>query len=54
MKLQRQVAYKYKDKIHYKYVIIVPQNLVNNLGWEAGQELKLEIRDTKLVIALKK
>ena len=39
MKLQRQVAYKYKDKTHYKYVLIIPQEAVSELGWVTGQEL---------------
>jgi len=50
MKLQKQVAYKYKDKTHYKYVIIVPQNLINNLGWQEGQELESKIDGLKLIL----
>ena len=54
MKLQRQVAYKYKDKTHYKYVIILPQNLINDLGWQEGQELESKIDGTNLILEPRK
>lgn len=50
MKLQKQVAYKYKEKTHYKYVVLVPQDIVYDLGWEAGQELLPKIDGRKLVL----
>jgi bifunctional DNA-binding transcriptional regulator/antitoxin component of YhaV-PrlF toxin-antitoxin module len=54
MKLQRQVAYKYKDKTHHKYVIILPENTVAELGWKEGQELITKIDGTQLIIDLEK
>ena len=50
MKLQKQVAYKYKDKTHYKYVVIIPETAINELGWNEGQELKLSINNSALKI----
>jgi bifunctional DNA-binding transcriptional regulator/antitoxin component of YhaV-PrlF toxin-antitoxin module len=50
MKLQKQAAYKYKDKTHHKYVIIIPENIVNELGWKEGQELNIKIEGKKLVM----
>lgn len=50
MKLQKQVAYKYKDKTHYKFVLIVPQDVITELGWNAGQELDLKVDGKKLII----
>lgn len=50
MKLQRQVAYKYKDKTHYKYVVVIPQDVIADLGWEAGQELEIDIEGPRLII----
>lgn len=50
MKLQKQLAYKYKDKTHYKYVVVIPQDVIIKLGWEAGQDLVLEIDGSKLII----
>jgi len=50
MKLQKHVAYKYKDKTHYKYVIVIPENAISKLGWREGFELKYEVDGSKLVI----
>jgi bifunctional DNA-binding transcriptional regulator/antitoxin component of YhaV-PrlF toxin-antitoxin module len=50
MKLQRQVAYKYKDKTHHKYVIILPENIVVELGWKEGQALTMEVNGSRLII----
>ena len=50
MKLQRQVAYKYKDKTHYKYVVIIPENLISELGWSEGQELIMSVNNSVLKI----
>ena len=51
-KLQKQLAYKYKEKKHYKHVIVVPDEAITELGWKGGQELDLAIKDGKLTIAL--
>ena len=40
MKLQRQIAYKYKGKIRYKHVIVIPNETIEKLGWKAGEELE--------------
>lgn len=49
-KLQKQQPYKYKDKRHFKHVIVVPEEAVNELGWEGGQELELSTKDGRLII----
>ena len=54
MKLQKQVAYKYKDKTHHKYVIILPENIVNELGWKEGQGLNLKVEGSRLIVDLEK
>jgi len=53
-KLQKQLAYKYKDKQVYKHVIIIPEELVSELGWKGGQELELCTKDGRLVIETRK
>jgi bifunctional DNA-binding transcriptional regulator/antitoxin component of YhaV-PrlF toxin-antitoxin module len=53
-KLQKQLAYQYKEKRQYKHVIVIPEEAVNELGWKGGQELELCIKDSKLVIEPKK
>ena len=54
MKLQKQVAYKYKGKPHHKYVIIIPEEIVTNLGWKEGQALVTEVDGSKLIVGLEK
>ena len=54
MKLQKQIAYKYKDKTHYKYVIILPENTISELGWNEGQELITKIEGNRLIVNLEK
>lgn len=52
-KLQKQLAYKYKNKQHFKHVIVIPEEALNELGWKGGQELDLAVRDGKLVVELR-
>jgi bifunctional DNA-binding transcriptional regulator/antitoxin component of YhaV-PrlF toxin-antitoxin module len=52
-KLQKQLAYKYKEKKHYKHVIVVPDDAITELGWKGGQKLELTVSDGKLIIELK-
>jgi antitoxin component of MazEF toxin-antitoxin module len=51
-KLQKQVAYKYKDKQHFKHVIVIPDEAITELGWSGGQDLELTIKDNKLIVEL--
>ena len=50
MKLQRQVAYKYKGKTQFKHVIIIPNGTVEKLGWKVGEELENSIDGKTLTI----
>lgn len=52
-KLQKQLAYRYKEKKVYKHVIVVPDEAITELGWQGGQELELTIREGQLVLAIK-
>jgi antitoxin component of MazEF toxin-antitoxin module len=52
-KLQKQLAYKYKEKKHYKHVIVIPDEAINELSWKGGQELEITIKNHQLVIAIK-
>jgi hypothetical protein len=49
-KLQKQLAYKYKEKKHFKHVIVVPDEAINELGWKGGQQLELNIKNRQLII----
>ena len=50
MKLQKVHAYTYRDKSHFKYIITLPENLINQLKWESGSELEAEKQDDKIQI----
>jgi len=49
VRLQKRFAYKYKDKEHYKHVVTVPEEAVKKLGWNEGDELQYEVKESKLV-----
>ena len=54
VKLQKHFAYTYKDKKHYKHVIIVPEEAIGKLGWQAGQELEIKINKGKMIVGVNK
>lgn len=42
IKLQKQKVGEHKNKIYYKYVILVPNSFIEGLGWVDNQELKID------------
>jgi bifunctional DNA-binding transcriptional regulator/antitoxin component of YhaV-PrlF toxin-antitoxin module len=54
VKLQKRFAYRYKGregtKTHYKYVITIPEEVVEELDWKEGTELEQKVQDRKLVV----
>ena len=44
--LQKQVAYRYKEKSVYKYRLNVPSDLIERLGWQK-HAIKLRIKVVK-------
>ena len=50
MKLQRHFAYKYKEKDHYKNVIVLSEETVSKLGWGVGVELQESTDGDALVL----
>ncbi len=53
MKLQKQTSRKVGDKEYSKYVIIVPPDRIERLGWQEGEELADQVQGKKLVISSK-
>jgi bifunctional DNA-binding transcriptional regulator/antitoxin component of YhaV-PrlF toxin-antitoxin module len=49
VKLQKRFAYTYKGKDHYKHEIIIPERLVEKLGWKEGLEIEPTLDKDKLV-----
>jgi hypothetical protein len=46
IKLQKQIAYKYKDKFVYKYRLNIPSSIIEKLGWQK-HGIKLVIKVVK-------
>jgi bifunctional DNA-binding transcriptional regulator/antitoxin component of YhaV-PrlF toxin-antitoxin module len=51
MRLQKHTTRKVKDREYNKYVIVIPTEHIEELGWKEGQELEPEVRGRKLVIS---
>ena len=54
MKILTQVARIYKGKEYHKAWIIIPINMLKELGWKKGDELAPEIKDKNTLIVTKK
>lgn len=50
MRLQRVITRKRGQKTYYKYLIIVPPEIVEILGWKDGLELAPEVRGKVLLV----
>lgn len=50
MKLQKTFAYQYGDKARYKYLITIPEEIIEQVGWDAGSELRAEAKNNKIIL----
>jgi hypothetical protein len=50
LKLQRQVTREIEGKEYYKWVIIIPPEQIEGLGWREGMELESMIKEDSLLI----
>jgi len=50
MKLQKQLSRKVKDVEYAKWVLVIPPDIIEELKWKEGQELKAEIKENRLVV----
>lgn len=50
VKLQKHFSYEYKDRKHYKYIITIPSMMVEQLGWEHGNKLDLNVQGNALIL----
>ncbi len=41
--LQKQLSSKYRGKTYHKFVVVLPTELIEELGWKAGQALEAEV-----------
>ncbi len=50
MRLQSQKSREYKEKEYNKFWIVIPNKLIEKLGWKTGEDLEAEVKKGKLVI----
>ena len=50
MKLISQKHSEYKGKQYHKFWVVIPNTIIEKLGWKAGQNLEGEVKGDKLVI----
>ena len=50
MKLQKQLSRKYGNKEYPKWTIVIPPRDIEELGWNAGEDLESEIKGQELTI----
>jgi antitoxin component of MazEF toxin-antitoxin module len=50
MRLQKHVNRKVEGKEYAKYVVVIPPERIEELGWEEGQQLEPQVQGRRLVI----
>ena len=55
MKLQKQLSRRYGGKDYAKWLVVIPPNVVDKLGWAEGEDLEPRVagRELKLKRARK-
>lgn len=50
MRLLGQKSREYKGKAYRKYWVVIPNKLIEKLGWKEGEDLEAEIKKGKLIL----
>lgn len=50
VKLQKQLAYQYKERKHFKHLVIIPGEALEKVGWKPGEELEWTVSNNSLVL----
>jgi len=50
VKLEKKLAYKHKEKTHYKHLVAIPEAALQRVGWSPGEELEWVISGNSLVL----
>lgn len=53
MKIQKQISDKRGDKIYYKYVIVLPKEILKKSRLKAGDGLDIETSKDKIILKKK-
>jgi len=50
MRLLGQKSREYKEKVYMKHWVVLPNKVLEKLGWKIGDELEAEVKGNKLII----
>ena len=50
MKLQTHISRKVGDTNYEKSWVVIPQEILKKLGWKKGEELKSDVKGSKLTL----
>lgn len=50
MRLLSQKHSEYKGKKYHKFWVVIPNKIIDQLGWKSGEELGVDIKENKLLI----
>ena len=50
MRLIKQKGRDYGTKEYFKFLVIIPNKLIQRLGWKGGEDLEVDVKDNKLLI----
>ncbi len=50
MKLQKRFNRKVGDKEYSKWVVVIPPEHIDKIGWKEGEDLEVAIKQNELVI----
>jgi len=53
MRLLGQKSREYKGKSYFKHWIVIPNTLLEKIGWKAGDELQAQAKNDRIVIEKK-
>lgn len=50
MKLIKQHGRKYNETNYYKFIVVIPNKIIEKLGWKGGEELNADLKNKKIII----
>ena len=50
MKLIKQHGRKYNETNYYKFIEVIPNKIIEKLGWKGGEELNADLKNKKIII----
>ena len=50
MRLIKQKGRDYGDKEYFKFIVVIPNKIIEKLGWKGGEDLEIDVKGDKIVI----